>query len=128
MIYTIKQDKNEDSLTVWGKPKTLSGRRVQKLDRKVREKLDNEMKIRQQKRPLVYWSQDEHERFLEAVKQGLCNDYEKMHVHIQTKQIQQVIDYKSNYLRKLKNKPDHPEIEYLKYFSVENKKQNKEEA
>ena len=46
---------------------------------------------------------------------------------IKTKQLQQVIDYKMNFVRKIKDHEDHSERKYLRFFIEENKKQAKEE-
>ena len=46
---------------------------------------------------------------------------------IRTKSLQQVIDYKTNFLRKLKEDKQHPERNYLSYFNADNKKSVKEE-
>ena len=85
------------------------------------------MKPKVEKRVHIYWTEEEHGRFLTAVSNGLTDDYPKMKELIGTKTLQQVIDYKTNFIRKVKRVKNHPERKYLYFFSDYNKKQIKEE-
>ena len=114
--------------TAPSKPPSASEKRKLKRDDKANEKLERTLSSQScEKRPFVYWTEKEHSSFLKAVKKGLINDFPKMTKMIRTKSLQQVIDYKTNFLRKLKETKQHPERDYLKYFNAENKKSVKEE-
>ena len=73
-------DPDKVELTVWGKVTTVSGRRMQKMYKKELTKLEQD--FHHDKRPFVYWKEDEHKRFIEAVELGLGTNYEKLTAHI----------------------------------------------
>ena len=75
---------------------------MKKRELKANDKLEQTLSSQSEKRTFVYWTEAEHSRFLKAVEKGHINDFQKMSKLIKTKTVQQVIDYKTNFVRKLK--------------------------
>ena len=48
--------------------------------------------------------------------------YEKLVKYIKTKTIRQVKDFKANFIKKVRPRPDHPEYTYLQFFNHQNTK------